>query len=397
MPIIKRPPNDQFTFRLYFQLINKIKVPFDPIYSWSPVFDPSYKGIKWDPYEGKGEDEYEIDYRYALIDSIRNELVVLGIKDHLTNNNYNPWKETVPVMVQNLKDLFNFYSQKTFILLTSLENLEVYIDSPNCKIIPWGGDITNQQTEYQNLEPILEKNFDSRLNYLCLNRNPRSHRAALVSLLYGMNLQSSGLISCMFYKDITNIDNFLEWDFDSKQISIQKNIVDGFNLLQNEPFSITDDRNIYKTSLNDNVSNFKNKLSHYYKDTFVEIISETSFTEKPFLLTEKTLNSIYGMSFPILICSKGSVEFLRTIGFDMFDDIIDHSYDTIENPIDRLFIALEKNRRILSDNKYVKDLWIKNQSRLELNVKIAKTKMYDFYRNRTTEKFDFCLNELGLL
>ena len=47
MIILKRPPGDTFTIRLFFNLINKVKEPADCIYMWSPVIDPVYTGY-WD-------------------------------------------------------------------------------------------------------------------------------------------------------------------------------------------------------------------------------------------------------------------------------------------------------------------------------------------------------------
>ena len=44
------------------------------------------------------------------------------------------------------------------------------------------------------------------------------------------------------------------------------------------------------------------------------------------------------------------------MGIDVFDDIIDHSYDVIENPIDRIYQAITKNKELLTNNQYVKDL-----------------------------------------
>jgi hypothetical protein len=397
MPIIKRPPNDDFTFRLFFKLTHKVKVPHDPIYIWSPVFEPGYER-HWPELDEKTQEyvwkcETELDYRNKLMESITKDFVVLAIKDHLTTvNNFNPWVDKTPIMVEHLSNMFEYYSDKKFILITSLENLDQYIQNDNVKIVSWGGDITNQQRDYINLAPLTEKNLDSKLNFVSLNRNNRSHRAVLLSLLYGLDLDKHGLISCMFKDEIVEIFEYLKWDFTDTRV---KEIVEqGFTKLKSATMTINDDKEIYHNYNNDNVTNFKNKLMNYYREIFVEIITETSFTEKCYLITEKTLNSIYGMNFPILMCGKGSVELLRQIGFDMFDDIIDHSYDTIDNPIDRLYTAISNNSRLLADNKYVKDIWVANKSRFENNIAIAKTQLYTFYSERADKQFNKALKEL---
>jgi hypothetical protein len=128
-------------------------------------------------------------------------------------------------------------------------------------------------------------------------------------------------------------------------------------------------------------------LIHYYRETFVEVITETSYTEQCFNLTEKTLNSIYGKSFPILISSPGVVAFLRTMGMDVFDDIIDHSYDTIENPVDRIYQAVHSNIELLTNNIRTKELWKQQEHRFIKNIDFAKTSLYNFYTQRTTDTF----------
>jgi hypothetical protein len=314
------------------------------------------------------------------MDNVKNDLIILGIKDHLTSSDFNPWTQSVPNMVVWLNQLAEYYADKTIILFTSLENLEVYITPTNVKIIPWGGDITNHQREYQQLEPVLEKNLDSNYTFLSLNRNKRSHRAMLVSLLYGLNLEQHGLISCMFKDSITDLYEYTNWP---KQ-DIYKQ---GFNKFKDSELVLNDDYIIYNNKNNDNVTNFKNKLIPYYQNTFVEIVTETSYTEKCFNLTEKTLNSIYGCNFPIILSSQGSVAFLRYIGMDVFDDIVNHRYDSIEDPSNRLYTAITDNIELLTNNTKVKELWSHNKSRFINNIDFAKTILYNFYTTRTFEKF----------
>jgi hypothetical protein len=314
------------------------------------------------------------------MDNVKNDLIILGIKDHLTGIDFNPWTQSEPNMVVWLNQLAEYYADKTIILFTSLENLEVYITPTNVKIIPWGGDITNHQREYRQLEPVLEKNLDSNYTFLSLNRNKRSHRAMLVSLLYGLNLEQHGLISCMFKDSITDLYEYTNWP----EQDIYKQ---GFNKFKDSELVLNDDYIIYNNKNNDNVTNFKNKLMPYYQNTFVEIVTETSYTEKCFNLTEKTLNSIYGCNFPIILSSQGTVAFLRNIGMDVFDDIINHRYDSIEDPSNRLHTAITDNIELLTNSTKVKELWSHNKFRFINNIDFAKTVLYNFYTTRTFEKF----------
>lgn len=387
MYILKRPSGDSYSLRLFTNLIRGIKFPHDAFYMWSACIDPYHSTISHLVGNVQFYDD-EVIYRNTLMSNIKNDLVILGIKDHLTSQNFNPWSDKKPDLIEYLDNMFDYYLNKKFIVFTSLENLDYYITNPQVSIIPWGGDLTNHKSEYEKLEPLDTKNFDSPHTYLSLNRGLRSHRVMLTSLLYGLGVNNSGLISCMFKDNVMDPIEYLKWLFTNNQQHIKTIIVQGFDQLKNTEIELPIDRETngnYPNSANGN--NFKNSLVNYYRETFVEVITETSCTERCFNLTEKTLNSIYGKSFPILISSPGIVAFLRTMGMDVFDDIIDHSYDTIENPIDRIYQAVTSNIELLTDNAKVKDLWKQNEHRFIKNIDFAKTSLYNFYTQRTTDKF----------
>jgi hypothetical protein len=374
---------------------------------WSPILEPNYYHLeeiqRWKQLGiGEGPDYWEkkpiieiehdeLKYRHIILNSIKKDIVIIGLKDHLTTGNFNPWLEDAPAIACSLKGLFDSYDDKKFILFTSMENLEEYIKCDNLYIIPWGGDITNQISEYKSLFPIVDKDFNSPYNFVSLNRGYRSPRAVLISLLFGLDIHKYGMISCMFKDDIVDLTKDIKWPFSSKQ----KKLLDkGFRKFKKTDLIINDDVEIYQQHNNNNVGNFQNKLSRYYQQTFVEIINETSYTEKAFNLTEKTLNSIYACNFPIILSSKGTVSFLRNIGLDVFDDIIDHSYDLIEDPIDRMFSAVINNRELLTNNERTKTLWKENKHRFLRNVEFVKDDLYKFYQDRAETQFFKILEDL---
>jgi phosphate uptake regulator len=79
------------------------------------------------------------------------------------------------------------------------------------------------------------------------------------------------------------------------------------------------------------------------------------------MLSEKTFKPIIAGQLFVLIASPGAIQFLRDIGIDTFDDIIDHSYDQIEDTKIRIQRAVEEVDRL---------------------VKLDLTKLYDQLRIR---------------
>ena len=239
--------------------------------------------------------------------------------------------------------------------------------------------------------PVLTKNFESDKTFISLNRNTRLHRIVLLSYLFGKKYDKFGDIS--FLGSVTK-DKFataelldrLSWVFEDRHNDAKRAMILGYKKVYDNPDLMPEEIGIYGATPNDNVANFNNNLRDRYQNVFVEIITETTFAGPSFMLTEKTLNSVYGCNFPILLSGVAAVSHLRELGFDVFDDIIDHSYDTIKNPIDRMVAAIEDNIRLLTDGDYAKDMWRKSQGRFIQNVEVAKT-IYSWYEARTRQQF----------
>ena len=85
-----------------------------------------------------------------------------------------------------------------------------------------------------------------------------------------------------------------------------------------------------------------------YKKCGLEIVLETLFDDTRWHLTEKTLRPIAcGRPF-ILMSTPGSLEYLRSYGFETFSDCIDETYDTIQDPKTRLQAIVTEMLRIAS-------------------------------------------------
>ena len=92
-----------------------------------------------------------------------------------------------------------------------------------------------------------------------------------------------------------------------------------------------------------------NAHSHYsadfdiedYESTDIEVVLETLFDDDRLHLTEKSLRPIaVGQPF-ILAGTHGSLEYLKSYGFQTFSDVWDESYDQIEDPAERLIQIAE--------------------------------------------------------
>jgi len=83
-----------------------------------------------------------------------------------------------------------------------------------------------------------------------------------------------------------------------------------------------------------------------YNSAGIEIVLETLFDDNRIHLTEKILRPIAcGKPF-ILASTPGALQYLKDYGFKTFGDIIDESYDTVDDPVYRLKCIVNEMSRI---------------------------------------------------
>lgn len=87
-------------------------------------------------------------------------------------------------------------------------------------------------------------------------------------------------------------------------------------------------------------------LGGVYSRCAVNIVTETLYDPVPGLFSEKTLHALFAQQIPIVIGSQGLVSSIRAHGFDVFDDVVDTSYDSLPNET-RIPQALALNRDLI--------------------------------------------------
>lgn len=79
-----------------------------------------------------------------------------------------------------------------------------------------------------------------------------------------------------------------------------------------------------------------NNIADQIMQSRVGICLETYFDDDHVISFSEKIFRCLQLPRPWLLFSvQGAVQYLRDMGFDVLDDVVDHRYDTIENPIDR--------------------------------------------------------------
>lgn len=317
--------------------------------------DGSRSNIEFYPVGSNFDDLYRIKFK--------SQIVILNIMDSIVDKDNN-------VAVDKLFEFCSNHPENNFIVFTfhdmfikqiNIRNL--YIDTIFSTTL---GNSFTQKYKY------FKKNIKSN-EWLLLNSNMRLHRFMTIYYLLSKEYYKNGLISInldyLEDKDLkikSKITKQLKDDFLKGKTRFENN---EFNLLKIPP-NIND--------VNTPIENYNNNLLPIYRKTGIEIITGTMFFNNDTCIGEKEIQNVYGKSFPIYITGCGMVKKMKDLfNIDTFDDIIDHSYDEVENPFERLATAIDKNEKLLNGSTNIEELWSDNQKRFEDNRAKVNSSLHD--------------------
>lgn len=146
------------------------------------------------------------------------------------------------------------------------------------------------------------------------------------------------------------------------------------------PITKFDQKWLYKGNLNienkhgiseygGNINSWNNGLNSIVSNTAISLITESVATQQAMTFTEKTAYSVLGLTFPIWVGGYRSATEWKNKGFDVFEDIIDHSYECMPTLIERCFYAFYLNKDILTDTTAASQLRTTHMERLVNNRK----------------------------
>jgi hypothetical protein len=116
-----------------------------------------------------------------------------------------------------------------------------------------------------------------------------------------------------------------------------------------------------------------------YRNSYVNIVTETGYVSTDVIhITEKSLMPIYYSQIPLILANFEHNKFLKErYNFDLFEDIIDYSYDNEKDPRKRLFMFVDEVKRLSSIKDEIINFYKNNQERFELNKKKVTSILQD--------------------
>lgn len=280
---------------------------------------------------------------------------------------------------------FNFNKNKIWILNND-SNLSKFVEENSLGLNVGKTNYLNSFTHeifYENYDSI-QKSISDKF-FLCINKRQRIHRVSSLAYLKNIDLLKQTNYSVLEsnnnedddFERFLGIDEFLRLESDLKYI------------LDNSPKQ-TDFESIHNTDLlNVNKYTYAGIIDFDdYKTTTVNIVNESMYETNSVHITEKSFKPIGFCQLPVFVASPHHVKYLREYyGLDMYDDIINHSYDDEENHRKRLKMVIDEVKRLYDNKESVINFWNLNKDRILKNRKILKDILdkkldYNFFKNK---------------
>jgi hypothetical protein len=193
---------------------------------------------------------------------------------------------------------------------------------------------------YQDSQ-YFDQNIDWTRTYISLNRlhtNDRSYRLNLVGRLAKQQLLDHGHVSLhlgnteygTWHQELSSTDS---------QLSTAARELIAAHL--DQPLIL--DRDNTTGSLS---ADFGHQEFELWKSGFWHIVTETVFYHDKLHLTEKVFKPIVAQRPFMLAAAPGNLAYLKSYGFQTFDRWIDESYDSIQDPDQRLQAIVDQTQRL---------------------------------------------------
>ena len=256
------------------------------------------------------------------------------LKQMLTDDLYVKRKEFLSTMISriNLRLAISPGEMNVPTVLVHSEarskNLQRYQEQGFADCYWWcHGLIARDWFRYAEHDPLLAVRNPSK-DFLIYNRawsGTREYRLKFTELIVDNNLQH---LCQMGFTPVDSV-HYCDHAFVNPAFGVFRNDLEQHFLLNNTDSTASADY-----------------VSLDYQTTEVEVVLETLFDDDRLHLTEKILRPIAcGHPF-MLVATHGSLEYLRSYGFETFDQLIDESYDAIEDPAERLQAIVREMKRI---------------------------------------------------
>ena len=266
------------------------------------------------------------------------------IKEFYSARGYDQWPDEIAksrlgsiarqIQISNFKAIINLGLHDTPVILVHSEkrsdNLAKYEQIKYIGAYWWcHATIARDWFRYAEYDTVLHTTKTITHDFLIYNRawtGTREYRLKFTELLVQHNLEDHCLT---WFNPTSDEHNYRDYQFKNSNFALEN-----FEL-----------HNLFDATSADSSAS-ADYCAGDYLSTNIEVVLETLFDDSRLHLTEKTLRPIACAQPFMLVATVGSLEYLRSYGFETFGELIDESYDTITDPLERLQAVCKEMKRI---------------------------------------------------
>ena len=231
--------------------------------------------------------------------------------------------------------------------------------------------------------------IDREKLFQCYNRANKYHRSAIFTFFNKENLLDKVDLSYLKINEICcdNIHSVFGYGSGVLDSKISKEYFDILKKIKEERGTVKSEFEKFEFD-NGGPQHTLTYENNLYRHAYINVVTETQYEwEGVEHITEKSIQPFFYYQIPIFLSTPGHVESMkRKWGLDFFEDIINHSYDSIESPSLRFNKITREILRLSKMENEIKEFFKNNQDRFEKNKEIIKdiskcTIDRDFFRS----------------
>jgi hypothetical protein len=319
--------------------------------------------------------------------------------NEILNNFINKKSIVLPEVIEFIKNnknlniiFMNWMESENFQTFKFIHNWCLSMDIPQCQI--WISNNNPKLNEYKNklnsdinvysskylpnIGPMNMRSAFGKINFkqikdgnlfMCHNRRVKPHRYGILCLLKKYEILDDTDWSLVNGWDMENknIISFYSSVFNMNDIDEMKNEISYFSKIYQKKSKYEESYDWFD-SKNDEVDWSKPYKKDTYENSYFNITTETEFSSDLIHITEKSFKPFYAMQFPLILASYNHIqEIKKRYDFDFFDDVIDHTYDDIQNNRDRMFAFANEIKRIYNNKHFFIEFYKNNKERFIKN------------------------------
>lgn len=218
-----------------------------------------------------------------------------------------------PESIEMVLDHPNLKNKNVFVVTTGYQNKQI---GPRTWMMSWPIYFLhslNSPTDFST------KPTDLKFGFNCLNNGTQVHR-----ILLGYQLHQRGLLDQVLFTQNN------QGPLNALILDTYPNMEEYKKLL---PILLPDPNDPPLKNVFQNAKNFAPYVYHYsHQDSYCNIVTESETDGFPYqlnleIITEKSYKPFVAKQVPVMLASRGHIAYLKSLGFEMMEDLLPPNYD----------------------------------------------------------------------